>query len=87
MQQFDELNQSYETLENEYRLYKNVRRRETFDSAAVTLLEDKLKAKQREIDRQVSFIKQIYFYKNSAFFQRQTIEVLEKQIQSFRINR
>lgn len=54
MQQFDELNQNYEKLEDEYRLYKQqFRRKESFDSAAVTLLEDKLRGKQREIDRQV----------------------------------
>lgn len=54
MQQFEELNQNHEKLEEEYRLYKQqFRRRESFDSAAVTLLEDKLKGKQRELDRQV----------------------------------
>lgn len=53
MQQFEEISQNYEKLDDEYRRYKSFRRKETFDTAAVALLEDKLRAKQREIDRQV----------------------------------
>jgi hypothetical protein len=67
MQQFEELNQNYEKLEDEYRLYKQqqLRRKESFDSAAaVTLLEDKLRGKQRELDRQVSRNKLIEFIQN-----------------------